>query len=317
MCAIEFQAWPALTTPATTSSLTSLSTTRTTGEPAAGPVAELAELPAGLRLLTALTALGIDGLDAHDTVIVIAAWERLMRYSSAAQLTVIARLPECDEYQFCSAPQKDVERPHTHDPVDPAGDELSLALAVSPAAAKNLLVCAQELASDLPDTLHAVAEGGVDARRARLICERTRVLDPVGRREVEAVVLPAAPGLTYVQLDRWLRRAVIAADPAGAEARRRRAHIERRVEAPRPDILDARDGMAQLQVVGPAEDLVALYTALDAAARHQRASGDARTLDQLRFDALTGVGWNALDLGHLGCCHPACTHWGDADVRRS
>ncbi|RIQ34194.1 hypothetical protein DY240_03630, partial [Jiangella rhizosphaerae] len=66
--------------------------------------------------------------------------------------------------------------------------------------------------------------------------------------------------------------------------------------------------MATLTLYGPAEDLTALWVATDAAARHARTTGhDARTLDQLRFDLLTGLAWTALDTGHLGCCHPHCT----------
>jgi hypothetical protein len=60
----------------------------------------------------------------------------------------------------------------------------------------------------------------------------------------------------------------------------------------------------------PAEDAAALYTAIDAAARQQQKANpeDKRTLDQLRADVLAGLAWSALRAGHLGCCHPACSH---------
>jgi Domain of unknown function (DUF222) len=68
--------------------------------------------------------------------------------------------------------------------------------------------------------------------------------------------------------------------------------------------------MAGLYLRLPAEDAAALYTAIDAAARQQQKANpeDKRTLDQLRADVLAGLGWSALETGHLGCCHPACGH---------
>jgi hypothetical protein len=68
--------------------------------------------------------------------------------------------------------------------------------------------------------------------------------------------------------------------------------------------------MANLLIRMPAEDAAALYTGIDAAARHQQKASpdDKRTLDQLRADVLAGLGWSALRAGHLGCCHPACGH---------
>jgi hypothetical protein len=82
--------------------------------------------------------------------------------------------------------------------------------------------------------------------------------------------------------------------------------------------------MASLPNRLPAEDAAALYTAIDAAARHLRRTaaetaadgntgrgggdGGGRTLDQLRADVLAGLAWSALRAGHLGCCQPDCGH---------
>lgn len=287
--------------------------------PGGGLAARLAALPVGPELLTALVAVELSGLDAYDTVAVITGWERLARWASAAQLAAMAELPERDEYQACRSPQ-DSEALHSHDPVDPAGDELSLALQLSPGRAKATLVQAQELTSVLPDTLAALSEGKIDVRRAGKIADHTRILDVEARRRVEAVVLPKAHRQTVTQLERALQRAVIVADPAAAERRRETASRGRRVERPRPSSDGGSDGQAYLSLVGPAEDVIALYTAVNAAARHQRVLEKApvpgvpdglverRTLDQLRFDILTTVGWTALQNRHLGCCNPTCTH---------
>jgi hypothetical protein len=83
--------------------------------------------------------------------------------------------------------------------------------------------------------------------------------------------------------------------------------------------------MASLPIRMPAAAAAAVYTAVDAAARHlQRTAaeesadgtgrgggggdGDGRSLDQLRADVLAGLAWSALRAGHLGCCQPDCGH---------
>lgn len=169
------------------------------------------------------------------------------------------------------------------------------------------MALAVELLDDLPDTFEALAAGRIDADKARLIADRTRCLaDPALRRRVEAAVLPDAHTRTRWALDQRLRREVIAADPAGAEERRHRAAARRYVGRPEPATPGGEDGMATVTLCGPAEDLTALWIAVDAAARHARSGDEPRTLDQLRFDLLTGLAWTALESGHLGCCHPAC-----------
>lgn len=220
---------------------------------------------------------------------------------------VMAHLVRDHVYQHCDQPENG-EFGHIHRAVDPCGDELSLALSWSPGRAKSLLVTAVELVDDLPDTLTTLKQGHIDADKARLIAERTRCLTVADQRhQVEKDGLAAAPQKTKAQLDQLLRRAVIAADPAGAEQRRADAAENRRVSAPQPASPDAEDGMAYMGIYGPAEDLTAFNTAINAAARHARTAGDPRTLEQLRFDALAGLSWTALNLGHLGCCNPTCT----------
>ncbi|MDD9206490.1 DUF222 domain-containing protein, partial [Georgenia sp. 10Sc9-8] len=63
--------------------------------------------------------------------------------------------------------------------------------------------------------------------------------------------------------------------------------------------------MASISAVLPAEDAVAIDLVLDAVARTARSGGDRRTIDQLRADALSAVGTEALRSGHLGRA-PGC-----------
>ncbi len=264
------------------------------------------ELP-GPELAAWLCSFDIADVSTHDLVAMAAAWERVKAFADARLVQVLAELTERPEYQRCTCPSgPDVI--HTHRAVEPAGDEVSLAMAWSPGRARNQVAVASELCDDLPATVAALEEGRLDYDKARLITERTRCLSsPELRRHVETRVLPHAPRQTRTQLDYALRREVITADPAAAEQRRRAARERRHVTRPEPTAPGGDDGMASLDVHGPAEDLAALFTAIDAAARHTRHQGDERTLDQLRFDTLTSLAWTALDTGHLGCCNPTCT----------
>ncbi|WP_198663591.1 HNH endonuclease signature motif containing protein [Jiangella endophytica] len=271
------------------------------------PIDRLAMAPPGAELAALLACIDLTALSPHDLIVAAQARQRQLAHEEAALLRVFAELAGRPEYQRCGAPPE-LASAHMHRAVEAAGDEVSLALRWSPGRATARVALAVELLEDLPETFEALAAGRLDADKARLIADRTRCLaGPVQRRQVEAAVLPDAETRTWWSLDRSLRREVIIADPTGAEDRRRRAAERRYVGRPEPAAPGGEDGMATLMLCGPAEDLAALWTATDAAARHARASGESRTLDQLRFDLLTGLGWTALESGHLGCCHPTCT----------
>lgn len=266
-----------------------------------------AELPGALEGLDDAV---LRGLDDSPLVEVIVAAERQVAYLQAVQMRAMVELSRRQNYGFCGGCDDADENSigHEHSRIRAVGSELSAALSWTPGRADRWAALAIELVEELPDTLAALAAGQIDARRAELIAEKTRVLSPAPRSRVEQQALLTAPEQTTTQLGRSLDRRVIAADPTTAERRRQRGRADRRVEPPRPS--GNADGMAELALIGPAEDVTAFYTAVDAAARHARqvgkAHGDARTLDHYRFDIVTGLGWTALTLGHLGCCAPRC-----------
>ncbi|WP_162605932.1 DUF222 domain-containing protein [Jiangella aurantiaca] len=272
------------------------------------PIDRLAAAPPGAELAALLVGVDLTGLSSHDLIVVALARQRQLAHDEAALLRVFAELAARPQYQRCAAPDE-LAAGHAHRAVEAAGDEISLALRWTPGRATGRVALAVELLEDLPDTFAALEAGRIDADKARLIADRTRCLpDPDLRRRVETAVLPDAQTRTRSALDQRLRHEVIAADPAGADQRRRLAADRRYLGRPEPASPGGEDGMATLTVCGPAEDVTALWVATDAAARHAHASGDDRTLDQLRFDLLTGLAWTALESGHLGCCHPNCAN---------
>ena len=83
--------------------------------------------------------------------------------------------------------------------------------------------------------------GRIDTAKARAVDEATVVLSDELARAVQDRVLPRAPEQTVAQLKAALARAVIAADPDGAEQRHRQARRDRCVV-----ITPEADGMASL-----------------------------------------------------------------------
>jgi hypothetical protein len=188
-----------------------------------------------------------------------------------------------------------------------------VAMMWTPSHADSRVRAAVELVEQLPATLAALRSGKIDAYKARIIAEETAPLAdrPEVRAQVERAALAVAAGKSGPQLRAFVKRKVIAADPEVAKNRRKKARKGRRVERPFPTC----DGMGSMNVHGPIEDLAALWTAIDAAARARRAAAQklgadhpdaTASLDELRFDVLTGLGWSGLAAGHLGCCRDDC-----------
>jgi hypothetical protein len=221
----------------------------------------------------------------HDLVDQIAALERVKAGAEASQLRAIVELAGRPMFAGCTE--------HGHgDPahgIRGAASVISAELRLSPSAAQARVTLACELVGELPATSASLAAGRIDGYRARTIAEHTRPLaqHPDLRRRVEAELLRRAHRQTATQLRAAAVKAVLAADPASAAERHRTARAGRFVSPPCPEP----HGMASLLVRLPAEDAAALYTAVDAAARHQQTAtpDDKRTLDHLRAGGRVGL----------------------------
>ena len=178
---------------------------------------------------------------------------------------------------------------------------------VTPAAASTVgleLVMAHPTAMDwahlgvtlrwrLPATWAALHAGAIDLARARLIADATGPLDDVTARAVESRILPRAGDQTTGQLRAALRRAVIAADPEGAEQRRKEAERHAKVTL----YPDPATGTATLTGSRlPAVHAAAALARLTAIARAMKSAGMTGGLDYLRANALIGLLLGTLQL---------------------
>jgi Domain of unknown function (DUF222) len=223
---------------------------------------------------TAVGAYGTDrGPSYGETLLTrIVACERAVAAVQAEELALIA--------EFIRVRPAEAGEQLRHGASEFAVDELAAELHLSRGAAGGRMSLAFALTERLPGTAAALAAGDLDLPRARAIAAVTDHLDAPVAAVVERRVLPRATTQTTGQLRASLTRAVIAVDPAGAQARHERAVTERRV------VVTAQpDGMAELYALLPAPAATAVYTAIDAHARRPGTPAGA-PMEARRADAL-------------------------------
>ncbi|UFU07813.1 HNH endonuclease signature motif containing protein [Ruania halotolerans] len=243
--------------------------------------------PTGATLLTQLERLDIDQLGEAALEETVAAARRIASVAQQIEMRAAATLASRESMNPGALAQR------TTGPATVAGDCLALRLRCSKREAHSLIERGWALATYLTRTNDALATGQIDNARAAAIADGLRHVPWQVAIAVEDRVIERAPNRTAVQVRADVAAALIAVDPVEAQARAQARRRERRVSRPRAHP----DGVASLRVEGPAPDVLALDIALDSAARAAKARGDARTLDQLRFDTLTGLGHHALATG--------------------
>ncbi|HEV2537381.1 MAG TPA: DUF222 domain-containing protein, partial [Streptosporangiaceae bacterium] len=166
-----------------------------------------------------------------------------------------------------------------------AAAQVALELTMSQYGASAWTQLAVELAWRLPGTGAALEAGIIDLPRARLIAEATGPLGDEAARAVEDRVLPAAAGQTTGMLRAALRRAVIAADPQGAEERRKDA--ERRAQVVLYPDQDCTATLAGQRL--PAVHAAAAMARIKAMARALKAAGAGGSIDLLCAQIYLGL----------------------------
>ena len=244
--------------------------------------------PALAGSLEAATGGGHANLDDDELIGVLAGWAKTEAWAAAGRLAAAAELAARRPAGTRAAAAARAGKPAVWSKY--CADELAVALSVSRRAAERMIPLAHDLATRLPRTRHALAEGIIGDYKAQLIAEATRVLDDAAAAEAEAAVVPGAvTGRTPGQIRAAIGRAVLKADPEAAGKRRRDAEKDPRVELWREDA-----GTAAICGYGlPPDAALAADQAITAAAQALKAAGLAGTMDQLRarayLDALLGM----------------------------
>ena len=233
-------------------------------QPSADDLAAAAALRSGRGILADLGQVRLAELSAAGRVDALVAWDKVIRWATANRDRVLAAM-----WAGQQGPARDKEW---------AREDVATALRVSPNYAMALLHTATELTTRLPETLQLLEDGEVTTYQARVIAEATAALDATAAAKVQSKALDKAD-LYAGQFRAAVQRAVIAADPAGAEQRRNRARAGRRVT-----IGAEPDGMGCLYAALTAENTLAVYRSIDN--RAQSYLDDCRSADQKRADAL-------------------------------
>ncbi len=247
----------------------------------AGRVAE--SLPTGPDLAGWLATSPVVELEDGALAGMAASYRRLASWAQAGELAVVAQLASRSAASDDKIGVDEQGRPARMP--EEACAQVSLALTMSQASASWWSDLAVTLNWRLAATGAALRAGQIDLGRARLIAEATDALDEETAREVEARVLPSAGDKTTSQLRAALRRAVIAADPKGAE--RRREEAERRAKV---SLYPDQDGTASLAGYSlPSIRAAAAMARITALAKALKAAGAGGGIDLLRAHVFLGL----------------------------
>lgn len=302
------QDWPAQDWPAwSENDEVALTATLVAGDPlrraemSPADVVALAEAaPLDPALLARLAGVDVGELDDAGLVSFAVAWTRVSNHAAAQVARAVARF------------RARIDPGEALSPSTLTAAEFGVALGLGAGGADRLVATSAALATRLPDTLAAVDLGEVSWQKAITLAERTVGLTPEQARQVEALVLPAAADRTPARHADAVRRAVDRVDPEGAANRRRLAASD--IALIRTHV---GDGMGELFARLPSEELDAVWTAADAWARRAKASGDGRTLDQLRVAALVRWATSFLSHGDSNACDTVCEPFVQRDESQS
>ncbi|MGH3275716.1 MAG: DUF222 domain-containing protein, partial [Streptosporangiaceae bacterium] len=245
-----------------------------------GAVAEV--LPAGPGLAAWLSGADPVTASGRDLVAMAAAFRRVASWAQARELEMIAQVAA----RSAAADPKAGLRPDGCPELvtDDAAAQVGLELVLSHTGAQDWTDLAICLQWRLRATAAALAEGRIDLYRAKILAEAVIPLTDDAARAVEDRVLPRAGDLTYGQLHAAVRRAVIAADPEGAEHRRQSA--ERRAKV---SLYPDQDCTATLTGTRlPAPHATAAMARISAMAQALKAAGGGGGIHLLRSQVFLG-----------------------------
>ncbi|MET8682560.1 DUF222 domain-containing protein [Streptomyces sp. NPDC004647] len=232
--------------------------------------------PETAGLLTVLAPAQLSGTGRIDA---LRALERHAEWIQAAQVRILDEL-EADPVEPFPGEDSPAEGVW-----DFTCEQVACALRISNQSAATRLSTARELTRTFPTTLALLESGRIHYMQAHAVVEVTQNLPRDTAARVESLVADRMPDQAVSATRKALHRAVLKADPEGAETRHLSARAERKV-CHRMD----QDGMAWWSAYLPAEQAAQLDEAVDTHAGAIRGSGeDRRTLEQRRADALVDL----------------------------
>ncbi|MFJ2619897.1 DUF222 domain-containing protein [Glutamicibacter sp. NPDC087344] len=157
--------------------------------------------------------------------------------------------------------------------------EAAIAMRDSEKHIQDKLFTAEGLRNLCLDTLTALANGEITTKSAREIVKNSQDLDPEDVKQMEHVLLPLAKTATDSAISQRARRMRERLHPKPVEERHKEARERRNVSWWADE-----DGMATLQVLLPAEDIISIVNTVNYHAVTNVDEDDVRTERQRRAD---------------------------------
>lgn len=239
-------------------------------------------MPAGVELARVCTEVDVASCNGYELEAVIAGLRRVIRWLEASCLTAVAELAHA---RGGGGPDADPGRLDEPDP--DASALLEPLLCWTGHAAARYTAIALILTRYAPNTLTALRDGRIELAAARVIAERMLWLETDQlRHRLDQVIFPDAYTIPAVlPLRDYIEHQIITLDPEAAQRRRHHAINSRGF-----DLFPTTDGAANLRVRDiPAEHAAEAAAYVDAIARSMKATGDTRTLQQLKADIATAL----------------------------
>ncbi|CAN5355508.1 hypothetical protein BH23ACT6_BH23ACT6_01000 [soil metagenome] len=214
----------------------------------------------------------------------VAQLQRVISVASAVQTVRLAQFAARDEVQGGDGVFAEVDAGLGH-VAEFRADDAAPVLALPPVMAQRRVHTAARLASVLPMTLRAVADGVLDPFRAQIVAEETLLASPETCRLVEERVFPVPAEVTPGVLRRRVRRALAVVDPDAVKAEAARSRQQLFVQVRACDVPGVSEWFARLS----AEDSVLCWAVIDEAAHQAKAEDPTRAIDQCRAEALADL----------------------------
>jgi hypothetical protein len=229
-------------------------------------------LAPGLELAAATASnadRGHSELGESELIGALCAWQRLASWAQAGQVAAAMALMDRRNKQ-----SRELRNPHLAEHLP---DEVAAAMRLTNLSAQRLL-CLTAGLKRLPAVLDALRKGEIDWPKACLFMDMVDLLDADVAAAIVAALLGRAGAMTTGQLRAALKRAILKADPAAAEQRKKEARKDTSVqfgfEASGNAMLSGRE----LSV----RDAIHANLRLHALARWLQKHGATDTLEQLR-----------------------------------
>jgi hypothetical protein len=245
---------------------------------AAYPVlAEAAGLPVGSELVGLLEAIDTRVLDAGGQIRLAQQWARVEGAACGRKLAAVAAMagPEPTDEQLAARGGNPSFSDH----------EIGAALRLGATSAQRLSSAARTLAARMTQALTALCAGELHYLQALTYAEAAENLDDVQCARVEELTLDKAATKTPWELRQVLRKAVIR---VGAEDFGKRYEKQQKFVGVSTCFDDA-TGMADISARLSAIDAKIVDSAVEAWTRAAKASGDSRSLDELRAAGLVDM----------------------------